>query len=124
MRTTMSKWSWLAWIGVLAGLYLIASPFLYGVTGMTVTWVSIITGIVVIIVALTAFFGIMGTGSQAWSWVSWGLVILGIWTIVVPFIFGIVAGPMINWIITGIVILIVGVVHWLLTYGGMRRTTV
>ena len=48
----------LAWINVLAGMWMIISPWVLGFEGnMAATWSAVITGIIVGLVALAGYFG-------------------------------------------------------------------
>src|SRR5207237_1123102 len=64
----------LAWINLVAGLWLVASPWIYGGVGLTerMAWNSIIVGIVIAVVAVVRL--LVGTRAAELSWLN---VILG-----------------------------------------------
>ncbi|MCL5962719.1 MAG: SPW repeat protein [Chloroflexi bacterium] len=109
-------WIWMLWINVVAGLYLIASPFIYGITDTTHTLISIVLGIVVLIVALVTWYGQYMLRNKGYVWLSWINVVLGLWTIAMPFVFGFTTGTMISYVIAGIVIFVVALAHWLVNF--------
>ena len=110
------SWIWLPLINVVAGLYLIATPFIFGITDTTQMLTAIVVGIVVLIVALATFYGHYVLRNKGYLWLDWINVVLGLGTIVMPFVFGFISGTMINFVITGIVIFLVAIVHWLVLY--------
>ena len=94
-----------AWINLLAGLWLIASPWIYGVA-VTVggsAWNSIIVGIVIAVVAAIR----LGSGVRAGE-LGWINVVLGGWMIASPFVYAYALdGPRTaNSIIIGLIVLI------------------
>ena len=98
--------SGVAWINLLAGLGLIASPWIYRFFDSTdaSTWNSIVVGIIVALVAA----GRLGVGHDAapWSWIN---AILGAWMIASPFVYGYSPDPArtANSIIVGVIVLFV-----------------
>lgn len=89
-------------INVLAGLWLIISPYIFGFTqGVTN---SVIIGIVVAVLALIRFINPV----QA-SWLSWINTILGIWLIVSAFVMGVAAAPFWNTLILGIIVAVMAI---------------
>ncbi len=89
-------------INVLAGIWLIISPFVLAFyRNPAATWDEIIVGIIVLILAATRVADPLRT-----MWASWINLILGIWLIISPFIlrFGTAPTPMWNSIILGIIV--------------------
>jgi len=69
-------------INVLLGAWLIASPWIYGYTGMPgAFWNSIVVGALIVIFAVGRF-------STPMAGASWANVLLGLWTIASPWIYG------------------------------------
>ena len=92
-------------LGLLAGLYLAISPWVVGFSGLSRLSVSnLVTGIAVAALAL-AFASAFGRTYG----ISWVVPVLGIWTIVAPWITGSATrGSIWNNVVTGIVILLLG----------------
>lgn len=87
-------------INIIAGLWLIAAPYLMGFAGTALATNSIIVGILVALVALIRFM--YPTTTAGLDWVN---VVLGIWLLFSPFVMGAVsmAGQW-NSVIIGIVV--------------------
>lgn len=105
---------WVSWISFVAGLYLIASPFIYGLTtnpGMM--FVSMALGVVVLILAFLNWYGTVILKEDGFAWLSWANIVLGLFTIILPYAFGFNMGTTISYVITGIVIVVVAFFHWL-----------
>ncbi|MER5644238.1 SPW repeat protein [Streptosporangium sp. NPDC002524] len=92
-------------LGLLAGLYLAISPWVVGFNGLSRLAVSnLVTGIAVAALAL-AFASAYGRTYG----ISWVAPVIGIWTIVSPWITGSATrGSAWNNVVTGIVILLLG----------------
>ncbi|MEU8381028.1 SPW repeat protein [Streptosporangium sp. NPDC048865] len=92
-------------LGLLAGLYLAISPWVVGFNGLSRLTVSnLVTGIAVAALAL-AFASAYGRTYG----ISWVAPVIGIWTIVSPWITGSATrGSIWNNVVTGIVILLLG----------------
>src|SRR5919201_6811792 len=106
-RFNADRFSGAVWINLLAGLWLIASPWIYGffAPGAPSAWNSIVVGILIALVAGARLgSGIAGAG------LSWVNAVLGAWTIASPFVYGYSgdAAPTANSIIVGVIVLIVG----------------
>lgn len=85
-------------INLLAGIWLILSPFLFGYSGGATTN-SVIAGI---IVALLAVIRLTMTRE---AWTSWLVALAGLWMVISPFIFGFTQPEVLwNQIIVGVVI--------------------
>ncbi|MBU6389453.1 SPW repeat protein [Patescibacteria group bacterium] len=96
-------------LDVVAGLWLIAAPFIfnYSVNGGSTTN-DIIVGIVVLVLAATQAAG----ENYRMSWPSWVNVLLGIWLIIAPFALSYPSGSAAMWndIVLGIVVGILALV--------------
>lgn len=89
-------------LNILAGLWLIISPFVLGYSALRGTmWNDIIVGIIVAVVAAVKIFR-----GRDLPWLSWINVVLGIWLILSPFIFGNASDTRVlyNEIIVGIIV--------------------
>ncbi len=89
-------------INVLAGLWLIISPYVFGFAQGVAN--SVIVGIVVAVLALIRFIN----PAQA-AWLSWINTVLGIWLIVSAIVMGIAAAPFWNMLILGVVIAVMAI---------------
>ncbi|HVY81355.1 MAG TPA: SPW repeat protein [Steroidobacteraceae bacterium] len=95
-------------INTLLGLWLIASPWVYGYSAGQIgsVWNSVIVGV------LIAVFGLMRVRTPheatAFSWIN---LVLGIWTVISPWIYGYAAntGRMWNNVIVGIVVFLLSI---------------
>ncbi len=68
-------------VGILAGLWLIISPFILGNSGVsTVMWNEIIFGVIVAVLA-----GIQMASTET-RWPSWINFVVGLWLILAPFV--------------------------------------
>ncbi len=89
-------------LNVLAGVWLILSPFILGFSGTPASTNAIIVGIVVGILAL-----IRSSSPESAVWLSWINIVLGIWLILSSFIMGVtVASAIWNSIILGVIVLV------------------
>ncbi|MFA6047902.1 MAG: SPW repeat protein [Parcubacteria group bacterium] len=88
-------------LNVLAGVWLIISPYILGFAKTSAATNAIIVGIVVGILAL-----ISATSPESAMWTGWVNIILGVWMIISPFILGFVGGAVVmNSIILGIIVI-------------------
>src|SRR5215831_1737772 len=91
-------------INLLAGLWLIITPWVFGFAPMPgAVSNSIIVGVVIAVLALSREFG----AESGWSWVN---AVLGAWTIASPFVFHYASniGATWNGIIVGIIVVVLG----------------
>lgn len=89
------------WLNVLAGVWLIISPYVLGFARTSAATNAIIVGIIVGILAL-----ISATSPESAMWTSWLNIILGVWMIISPFILGFTGGAIVmNSIILGIIVI-------------------
>lgn len=92
-------------INILIGLWMIASPFIFGYTfASTAMWNSIIFGILIAIIAI-----IKVTNPASVTWLSWVNTIIGLWLILSAFIISFpYYDAQINNVIAGILVVIFG----------------
>jgi hypothetical protein len=98
-------------IQLFAGLWLLASPYFLQYTLYSDARFNVgLVAPMVIAFALTRL-----AVSPPWFWVSWVNVAFGIWLVISPFAFGLghITDLMLNFVITGAVIAITGVVAYL-----------
>jgi BON domain/SPW repeat len=109
-QKSMDRLTGPTWINVLLGLWLIASPWVYGVFGggVPAAWNSIIVGVLIALVA-AARLGSEQASGEPLSWIN---VVLGAWMIASPFIYGYAqAGPFTaNSIVVGVIVLFLALV--------------
>lgn len=94
-------------IDVVAGLWLILSPFILGFTSETgAMWNSIIFGLIVTVLAASRT---TGEGYRV-EWPSWTNAVIGLWLILSPFILGFTGNGVayINTLVLGIIIAVLG----------------
>ena len=101
---TASRWT--SGINLIAGLYLIISPWLYGL-GMTTAGAvnSLIFGIIIAVLAIVHLSAIRVT------WPSWLNALCGIWVIISPWVYGYGnnAPFMASSVIVGIIVLVLAI---------------
>jgi len=85
-------------INVIAGLWLIISPFLLGFSGFAATN-AIVVGIVVAILSL-----VQSMSDTESTWIGYINTILGVWLIVTAFMMTAVAGIFWNSLVLGIIV--------------------
>jgi SPW repeat-containing protein len=74
--------AWASWLNAILGVWLIISPWVVGYAGHSAAlWNTLITGIVILLVALAA----SRTADSSPSWLN---VALGVWLIVSPWVLG------------------------------------
>jgi hypothetical protein len=89
-------------LNVLAGIWLIISPYIVGFAHTPAATNAITIGIIVGILALIRVMAPENT-----RWLSWINIILGIWLLISPFIMGFVGGgDLWNAIILGILVIV------------------
>ena len=96
-------------INVLAGIWLIISPFVLGFWRLpAATWDNIIVGIVILILAATR----VAQPTFRTAWASWVNLILGIWLIISPWVLQIAGAPVPLWnnVVLGIVVGVLGLI--------------
>lgn len=102
-------------LNILAGLWLIISPFVLGYSALRGTmWNDVIVGIIIALIAAGKLF--RGRDLQ---WLSWINVVLGLWLIISPFVFGNSGNTRVlyNEIIVGIVVVVLAAWSALSTRG-------
>ncbi len=91
-------------INIVAGVWLIAAPFVLAFTESTdALWNHIVVGLIVLILA-----AIRVNQPANSAWMSWVNVVLGIWLVVAPFLIGFEETPLWNSVISGIVVVVMG----------------
>jgi len=111
--------TWASGINVLAGIWLIISPWVLSFGGHpTAVWNSVILGILVLLFAL-------GAMSSLFSGPSWWNVLFGIWLIISPWVLGFaeLSAATTNAVVLGIIVLILGLVAATMKSAPGRRTT-
>lgn len=105
LEERLSSWMWLSWVGFLAGLWLIISPFILNYRGTTSAMNNDVT--VGVIVAVLSLITIIWARQTA-SWLSWIIAIAGIWEIAAAFVLGYTGITVALWnsVILGVIILI------------------
>ncbi|HLH21268.1 MAG TPA: SPW repeat protein [Chloroflexota bacterium] len=107
---------WASGLNVLAGIWLIISPWVLGFsrTDVPMMWNNVIFGIIAAILA-----GIRAGGAYDAPWLSWINVLIGIWLFISAFVFATMAMPTPFWnnVILGIIVFVLGIVSAL----GSRR---
>ena len=90
-------------LNILAGIWLILSPFILGYSYITgALWNDIIIGAAVLILAAVREWG----KTEETTWASWVNLVLGIWLIIAPFVIGYSAEstPLWNDVLLGILV--------------------
>ncbi len=108
-------------INVIAGIWLIISPFVLAFyRDPAATWDLIIVGIIVLILAATRVAGPLRT-----AWASWINLILGIWLIISPWVYraGGLPAPVWNNVILGIIVGVLAIVSGASSPGTRRVYT-
>lgn len=89
-------------INIVAGVYLLASPWYFGVFAAPPTWNSMFCGMLLTVLAVTHLSLFRQT------WMSWINAAVGLWTIVSPWVFGFSANRdmMLNGVVIGAIVLL------------------
>ena len=89
-------------INVIAGIWLIISPYIFGFGGTAIALNSVIFGIIIGVLALIRTFTPMTT-----KWIGWINIVLGLWILISPFVVGFTGmAALWNNIILGIIIIV------------------
>jgi hypothetical protein len=97
---------WASGVNVLAGLWMIISPFVLGYSNLSgALWSDVIVGIAIAVVA-----AIRAGGAVDQPWLSWVNALLGAWLIVSPWVLGFAdsANALWNNVIIGVIVLVLG----------------
>jgi hypothetical protein len=86
-----------SWVNMLLGIWVIISPFVFGIHGPKGIWNNVITGAVVGVLAIVRW----SMHQSGWSWLN---LILGIWLVISPFVLFLSGAAMWNNVILGILI--------------------
>jgi hypothetical protein len=82
--TTNNQGTWASGLNVIAGLWLLISPWVLGFTDtQNALWNNVILGIAIAIIAF-----IRAGGWYTPQWLGWLNLILGIWVFIAPFVLG------------------------------------
>jgi hypothetical protein len=107
------------WVSVLTGIWLIISPYALNYAGSTpaAAWNNSLVGIAVMLVATYVLFARVNA-----EVIGWGVVALGLWEIVAPFVLGYSNQPALLWnnVVVGIVIVAVGALSARFAWGRGR----
>ncbi len=108
---SMKAWTrWQDWVNVVAGLWLIASPWVLGVAQIqSAAWTAWVLGV---LIAIAALWALAQPVAQVPEWCN---VVLGILAIISPWVLGFsnLANPTWSIVIAGIVVLVLsGWVVW------------
>lgn len=75
---------WASGLNVLAGLWLVAAPFVLAYSDLQAAlWNDIVVGVLVAGIAVVRV-----SGAYRATWLSWTNVVLGVWLIAAPFVLG------------------------------------
>jgi hypothetical protein len=100
---------WASGLNVIAGLWLIISPWVLGFAGYDsrMTGNNVIFGIIVAVLAAIRVYRAAGT-----QWLSWINVLVGIWLFISAFVFASTSltAPFWNNIILGVIVAILGII--------------
>jgi hypothetical protein len=92
-------------VDVLAGLWLVLSPFILGFSGTALSTSNVILGIAVTVIAIIQLSTNMGS-----NWLGWLNGLFGLWVLVSPFILGaLMAAAIWNNVIVGLVVVILSI---------------
>jgi hypothetical protein len=89
----MKTWHrWQDWVNVVAGIWLFATPWLFGYTSETaISWSAWTVGV---LIAAAGLWGLYEPDSRG---AEWSLLALGVWTFVTPGVFGLTGIDGIAW---------------------------
>lgn len=108
---------WIYWISVVIGLWLIASPFALGYTGIVQATVNDIS--LGVVIAATSLWMALKVNTPAW--LGWALMLFGVWVIVAPFAlaYSATTSATMNDAVTGVIVLAVAITREV--FAGRRR---
>jgi hypothetical protein len=86
-----------SWVNIVLGIWVIISPFVFGVHSPNAVWSNVVAGVLVGILALLRW----SMHQPGWSWLN---LILGIWLVISPFVLFISGAAMWNNVILGIIV--------------------
>jgi len=111
---------WQDWITLVAGIWLLISPWAMGYSGETVALANaVVLGIAIIVYSIVEL-------SIPRDWEEWLMVIAGIWLIISPWVLRFSAQTRATWdsVIVGVVVTLLALwAHSTLTNVGTPRTT-
>ena len=86
-----------SWVNILVGLWIVISPFVLGLHAPKAIWNNVVTGILVVALAVIRW----AIGQPGWSWIN---LFLGIWLVISPFALVLGTAAMWNNVILGIIV--------------------
>lgn len=95
---------WASGLNIIAGLWLIISPFVLGFSShTTVMWNAVVVGVIVAVLA-----AIRASGRYDQPWLSWINVLLGIWLFVSPWVLGRASITSVLWnsVVLGVIVFV------------------
>lgn len=104
---------WQDWAKVILGLWLAATPWILGYSGLTgALWSGLISGLIVAVLAALA----LPAGRQLWS--EWLNLIMGAWIFISPWVIGFTTHSIAFWdaLIVGVLVAIAA--FWLIVAPG------
>lgn len=92
-------------LNMVAGLWLVISPAVFGSTSSASTWNHALVGILLTCLAAARYFN-----ASMPAWLSWINVVLGAWIFLSPWLFGYVDTPRLLWsnMLIGLLIMALG----------------
>jgi uncharacterized membrane protein len=102
------RMQWASGINIIAGIWLLISPWVLGFSAMTTARNdAVIFGIIVGVLAAVRLFA-----APAAAWLSWVNLILGIWVFIAPWVLGFSGDSVALWdhLILGVIFFICGLV--------------
>lgn len=81
-ETSRDRVRWASGFNIVAGLWLVLSPWIYGYREQEGAWNSILVGLTVVVLA-----GLRASGRASASWISWFNTALGVWVILSPLLY-------------------------------------
>ncbi len=100
----MKELKGVSWVNFILGLWLIISPFVLVFRGVTqALWDNVIVGIVI---AILAIWRALAEESEGMTVISWVLALVGLWTLISPFVLGYsqTRNAMVDDVIVGIIV--------------------
>jgi hypothetical protein len=89
----MKSWHrWQDWVNVIAGIWIFATPWMFGYTSeTTASWNAWTLGVLIAVAGLWALAVPESHGAE------WSLLVLGVWVFVAPWILGVAGTAAIAW---------------------------
>lgn len=89
-------------VNVIAGIWLVISPFVLGFVSQTALVNNVILGLAV------GIFALIRAATQRAAWLDWINVVLGVWLIISPFALGFLdsTGALWNNVVLGVIVIV------------------